>query len=236
MNKILLKATPLITAVLLLTIMAAPVFATGAHLWFYSVDPATLPGYPPLPNPEDYDPNYIDTSADGWILESVVVQGDWETPFSIWLGNADNSDTSYDTTVVISINDAAAAAIAGMTVEGTPVGAWNTDEADFPLPAHGVSNSAEWYGFVLVNLGALAPDGKIEINIDIALNSGADLDEAKIHFDAYGFSTAEHGDKPDMTSPFSHDATFVVPEAATIFAAGSSLLALGTYAYKRRKQ
>ena len=143
MNKLLVKATPIIAAALLLTLFAAPVFATGAHLWFYSVDPATLPGYPPLPNPEDYDPNYIDTSADGWILESVVIQGDWETPFSIWLGNSDVSDTSYDTTVVISINDAAAAAIASMTVEGNPVGAWNLVEANFPLPPHGVSFRSE---------------------------------------------------------------------------------------------
>ena len=236
MNKLLLKATPIITAVLLLTLFAAPVLATGAHLWFYSVDPATLPGYPPLPNPEDYDPNYIDTSADGWILESVVIQGDWETPFSIWLGNSDGSDTSYDTTVVISINDAAAAAIASMTVEGNPVGAWNLVEANFPLPPHGVSNSAEWYGFVIVNVGTLASGAKIEINVDIALNPGAELDEAKIHFDAYGFSTVEHDDKPNITSPFSHDGTFVVPEPAAVFAVVSSFLALGTYAYKRKKQ
>jgi len=62
MNKLLLKATPIITAVLLLTLFAAPVLATGAHLWFYSVDPATLPGYPPLPI-RRLRPNYIDTSV-----------------------------------------------------------------------------------------------------------------------------------------------------------------------------
>jgi hypothetical protein len=231
----LLNATPLIAAVLLLTLLAAPVFATGAHLWFYSVDPATINPPDPLPNPEDYDPNYIDTGFEGWIAEGVAVQGDWETPFSIWLGNADNSDTSYDTTLVISVNNVAANAIVGITVEGNPVGAWDTNGYNFPLPPHGVSNSAEWYGFVEVNIGYLSAGGKVEINIDIALGQFVP-DTAKLHFDAYGFSTPEHGDKPDMTSPFSHDGTFVVPEPSALAAVASSMLALGTYAYKRRKQ
>jgi len=221
---------------LLLTLFAAPVFAKGAHLWFYSVDPATLNPPDPLPDPMDYDPNYIDTSADGWITESVVIKGDWKAPFSIWLGNRDTSDTSYDTTLIISINDATAVAINGLSVNGNPVGTWNTIEANFPLPPHGVSNSAEWYGFVEVDLGTLAAGSKIEITVDIALNPNADIEASKIHFDACGFSTPEHGDRADMTSPFSHDGTFVVPEPATIVLAGSSLLAFGTYAYKRKKQ
>jgi len=224
-----------ITAVLLLTLFAAPVFATGAHLWFYSVDPATINPPDPLPDPEDYDPSYVDSSANGWLIESTVIQGDWETPFSIWLGNADNSDTSFDTTLVISVNDVAANAIVGIAVEGNPVGAWDIVEANFPLPPHGVSNSAEWYGFVIYNLGDLASGGKIEINIDITLNQSIP-EGAKLHFDAFGLATEEHGDKPNMTSPFSHDGTFVVPEATTILAITSSMLALGTYAYKRRKQ
>ena len=230
-NKLLLKATPLITAALLLTILAAPVFATGAHLWFYSVEPPI-----PLPNPETWDPNYIgDDPIDSWITESVVIpQGDWDTPFSLWIGNADPQDTSYDTTLVISVNDVAYAAIVDITVEGNSVLPWNTDEGDFPLPPHGVSNSAEWAGFAEALLGDIPSGGKMEINIDITL--GTDLEGAKIHFDAYGWSTDEHTGKPDITSPFSHDATFVVPEAATIVAVASSLVALGTYAYKRKKQ
>lgn len=237
-NKLSIKAIPLITAVLLLTILAAPAFATGAHLWFYSVDPATLPGgYPPLVNPDPNDPNYVGTDSDPWLEDSVVVpNGDWDTPYSIWLGNADPQDNCYDTMLVISVNDAAAAAISGITVDGTPIGAWNTSAAYFPLPPHGISNSAEFYGFAEVNVGDILSGEYIEIVIDITLNT--DLTDAKIHYDAYGWSDSEHtgDDRPDITSPFSHDYTFIVPEAATIFAVGASLVALGAYAYKRKKQ
>ncbi len=236
MNKILLKATPLITAVLLLTLLAVPVRADGGgHLWFYSANPGTLNPPNLLPNPDPYDPNYMGANSDPWLTESVVLTGNWEAPFSIWLGCA--KFESLGTKLVISVNDAAAAAISGITVEGVPVGAWDTVEADFPLPAHGVSNSAEWYGFVEADLGNLygVPEPwpyKIEVNIDITLNPGADLSEAKIHFDAYGYTNTG----ALIFSPFSHDLTFVVPEPATMFAAASSLLALGTYAYKRKKQ
>ena len=238
MNNKIIKATPLITSAILLTLLVTPVFATGAHLWFYSVDPATLPGgYPPLANPDPNDPNYVDADSDPWLTESVVVMnGDWESEFSIWLGNADPQDNCYDTMLVISVNDAAAAAISGIKVDGTPVGAFDTNSGNFPLPAHGVANSAEWYGFVEANVGDIPSGGYIEILIDIDLGTDP-TEEAKIHYDAYGWSNVEHTieERPDITSPFSHDYTFVVPEVATIFAAGSSLTALGTYAYKRRK-
>ena len=234
-NKLFLKATPLITAVLLLTMLAAPVFADGGgHLWFYSQDPGTLNPPDLLPNPQDYDPNYIGINSDPWLTESVMLAGNWETPFSIWLGCAQFE--SLGTKLVISINDAAHTAIAGITVEGIAVGAWDTDDSNFPLAPHGVSNSAEWYGFAEADLGDLysPPDTpyKIEINIDITLEPGADVSEAKIHFDAYGYT--DTGAR--IFSPYSHDALFVVPEATTIFAVASSLLALGTYAYKRKKQ
>jgi len=236
LNKLLLKATPLITAVLLLTLFASPVFATGAHLWFYSVEPPI-----PLPNPDGWDPNYVDTTSDPWTTESVVsVSSDWDTPFSLWIGNADSQDDCYDTTLVISVNDAAAAAIASITITpGGALGAWDTVVANFPLPPHGISVSAEYYGFASKTLGDIPSGGKMQVTIDITLNPGADLEEAKIHFDAYGWSTEDHSTDPksaDITNPFSHDYTFIIPEATTAFAAASSLLALGTYAYRRRKK
>jgi hypothetical protein len=248
LNKLLLKATPLITAALLLTLFVAPVFATGAHLWFYSVDPATLPDWTGTidgsVNPQDDDPNYVGADPDPWLTESVVMlEGDWETPFSIWLGNADPQDTSYTTIVIISFNDAAAAAIDDMSVQspgyGTGFDIMPSDPADFPLPPHGVSNDADWYGFMWAQVGDLASGSYVKIDIDIHLYPGADVSEAKIHFDAIGWSTEQHSTDfttADITSPFSHDYTFIVPEPATIALAASSLIALGAYAYKRKKQ
>lgn len=248
MNKILLKAVPLVVALLLFALLTAPVLAPqvpdgnggqGAHLWFYSVDPVTI-GYPPLPNPETADPNYVSADPDPWLTESVVVpSGDWETPFNIWLGNHAPRDTSYDTIVLISYNVAAAAAIDDMSVASTSFDLTPSDPADFPLPPHGISNSAEWYGFQVALVGNIPSGGYIGIPIDIDLNPGADLSEAKIHFDAIGWSTEEHPadlDTYNIFSPFSHDSTFVIPEPATIALAASSLVALGTYAYKRRKK
>lgn len=238
LNKILLKATPLITAVLLLTLLAIPVRADGGgHLWFYSVDPGTLNPPDPLPDPQIYDPNYVGVSSDTWTTESIVPTGDWETPFSIWLGCAQFE--SLKTILVISINDAAFAAIDTIKVNGLTLGTWDTDPDDFPLPPHGVANSAEWYGYAnftgLTPADLYSPPGtpyKTEITIDIDLKPDADVSEAKIHFDALGYT--ETGAR--IFSPFSHDLNFVVPEPATVLAAASSMLALGTYAYKRRKQ
>jgi len=233
-NKLLLKATPLITAVLLLTMLAAPVSATGAHLWFYSVEPTI-----PLPDPETWDPNYSGPNADGWLNEGVVIQvGDW-TSFSCWIGNADPHDDSYDTTIVISVNTEAAAGIASMTLNSLSVPSWDTDDGNFPMPGHSPIGDADWAGFAEVNVGDLASGDKMELTFETTLNPGADMEDARIHLDAYGFTTVEHGtgwQAIDIFAPFSHDYTFVIPEAATIFAVASSLVALGTYAYKRKKQ
>lgn len=245
-NKLLLKATPLITAVLLLTLLAAPVFAQDpGKLWFFSVDPASLATIPPLPNPEDVDPNYVDTDTDDWIKESIVIeQSNWTSPFSIWIG-LHGGAMSYDTMLVISVNDVAKNAIASMTVTpGAPggIGAWNLvapippGVTGYPIAPHGVLNSAEWAGYVEVNVGDIASETAIQVTFVMTLNT--DLTGAKIHFDAYGWTSEEHGDYTSaaITSPYSHDSTFVVPEAATILAVASSLAALGTYAYKRKKQ
>ena len=231
MSNKLVKVAPILTALLLLTMLAVPVYATGAHLWFYSVEPPI-----PLPNPDGWDPNYVDVTSDPWTTESVAVpQGDWEDSFYIWIGNADPQDDCYDTTLVISINDAAAPAIDAITVNpGDAVISWNTDEADFPLPPHGISNSAEWYGFAEVVVGDIPSGGKLQIQIDIDL-LGAVPSEAKIHFDAYGWSDEEHTEGYDIFSPFSHDYTFIIPEPATIFLMAASLTALGIYTYKRKK-
>jgi len=70
----------------------------------------------------------------------------------------------------------------------------------------------------------------VEISVEITLKGGADISDAKIHFDAYGYT--DSGSL--MKSPYSHDLTFHVPEAATIIAA-TSLVAFGIYAYKRKK-
>lgn len=230
-NKLLIKIVPILTALLVLTMLTAPVFAKGAHLWFYSVEPTI-----PLPNPDGWDPNYVDVTSDPWTTESIVVpQGDWDTPFSLWIGNADPHDKCYNPMLVISVNDAAAAAISEIKVSGDPVDPWNQNNGDFPLPPHGISNSAEWYGFAEVLVGDIPSGDYIEIRIDITLKPGADLSEAKIHFDAYGWSEDVYTGPYDIFSPFSHDYTFIIPEPATIFLMAASLTALGIYAYKRKK-
>jgi hypothetical protein len=238
----MVKVVPIMAALLVLTILASPVHATGAHLWFYSVDPSTLPDWTGkidgAVNPQDDDPNYVGVTSDAWTTESVVIaSGEWETPFNLWIGNADPKDGCHDTTLVISVNDAAAAAIAGITVTpGGNVGAWDTTVANFPLPPHGISNSAEYYGFAEVIVGDIASGSYMQVTIDITLNVGADLEEAKIHFDAYGWSDDAHNGDYDIFSPFSHDSTFVIPEVATIFLTASSMLAFGAYIYRKKKE
>jgi hypothetical protein len=252
MPKKTLKIVPLLaamlTALLVLTMLALPVSAKGDHLWFYSVDPATLPGWTGKidgsVNPEDDDPNYVDFDPDPWLKESVVLpKGDWDTPFSLWIGNADHKDTSYGTTLVISVNDAAAKAIDSITVTpGGTISAWNTNPAQFPLPPHGISNSDEYHGFAEVIVGDIGYGSYIVVKIDITLKPEVDqedLEGAKIHFDAYGWSNQGHVgilEKADMNSPFSKDYTFVIPELATILLTTAPLSALGIYAFKRKRK
>ena len=232
----LLRASPILVSLLLLFAVVSPVFADGGgHLWFYSQDPDTISGPQPLPNPQDYDPAWSGTNADPWLSEGGIIMGDWESPFSIWLGCAQFE--SLNTMVVISINDAAYAAISSIMVNGVPITSWSSGIPS-ALSPHGVFNSAEFYGYAEVNVGNLEEPGptsiypyKVEIVVDIDLVPSADLDGAKIHFDAYGYT--EEGSI--MFSPYSHDSTFMVPEAAPLVLAGISIAGLGLYGWRRKK-
>lgn len=234
MPKSILKIMPILATLLLAATLITPVLAKGGpqggHLWFYSQDP----GDAPLPNPEDWDPNYVDADPDPWLDESIVISsGDWETPFTIWLACAQFE--SLNTMLVVSINDAAYEAINSITVNGIPLGPW-TDGTPSALAPHDVFKSAEFYGYDEVNMGNLySPPRtpfKVAIVVDIDLKEGADMSDAKIHFDAYGYTNTGG----IIFSPYSHDATFVVPEPATIIAITSALGAFGAFAYKRKRQ
>jgi len=228
---------------LVCTLATSPVLAEGGgHLWFYSQDPDTLPGPQPLPNPQDYDPKYVDTDPDPWLLQSVVIpSADWETPFTIWLACAQFE--SIDTKLVVSINDAAEGVIetVTVTVDSTPtvLDPTSFDTSGVPpgcLAPHGVFNSAEFYGCAEADVGDLyAPPGspyKTAITVDIDLKGGVVVpSDAKIHFDAYGYTEGQEC----IFSPYSHDSNFVIPEPATVLATTASLIALTLYAYKRKK-
>jgi hypothetical protein len=224
-----------IVAVFLLAMLAGSAIAAGGgHLWFYSEDPdsITWTDTDVLPNPQDFDPNYIAENPDPWLTQSIVISsGDWETPFSIWLGCAQFE--SIGTQVVVSINEAAYAAIDSIEVNGILITTW-IDGTPSALVPHGVFNSDEFQGYAEIPVGDLfsPPDTPyaVEIPIEITLKEGADISEAKIHFDAYGYT--ESGSL--VTSPYSHDLTFHVPEAAPILAV-TSLVAFGIYVYKRKK-
>jgi hypothetical protein len=229
------KINPII-AMMLIAIAALTTSAHaegGGHLWFYSTDPGTLNPPELLPNPQYYDPKYISSSPDPWLNESIVIpSSDWETPFTIWLACAQFE--SLNTKLVISINKAAYEAINKITVDGFEITSWTSGGHPYLAP-HGVFNSAEFFGYAEVDVGNLySPPGtpyKKEITIKIELKDGADLTNAKIHFDAYGFTE----DGSLIFSPYSHDLNFIIPEPATIFMAVASIAALGAYAYKRKR-
>jgi len=213
-----------------------PAFAAGGgHLWFYSQDPSTLPGPQPLPDPSVYDPKYVSSSPDSWLTESIVVpSGDWSTPFFIWLGCAQFE--SLNTKLVVSINDAAHSVIDSIIINGTTIGPWDTSGTPpASIAPHGVFNSAEFYGYANASLGNIysPPDTPyvVAINVTIVLNGGTIPADAKIHFDAFGYT--EEGNF--MFSPYSHDLDFVVPEPATIAIAATSLIALALYGLHRTK-
>lgn len=245
MNAIFRKSLALVVIILAISLATTTTSARGGgHLWFYSQDPDTLPGPQPLPNPQDYDPSWVGSDPDPWLEESIVIppDGDWETAFSFWLACAQFE--SFNTMLVVSINDAAYAAIDSIEIQSDQMGTAQTlgpwDTSGVPpgcLAPHGVFNSAEFYGYAEVDIGDLdsPPDTpyKIEITVDIDLNGDLDGDSAegmKIHFDAYGVTD----DGKCIFSPYSHDLT-VIPELGTILLAAASFSAFALYALKRRK-
>lgn len=228
-NKLLLRISALITIFLIFTLLAAPVLAAEpgqAHLWFYSQDPSTLLGPQPLPDPEEYDSNWIDTNEDPWLTESIVISS---SSFSLWLGCV--KEESLDTKLVVTINEAAFAAIDTIKINGIAVEGW-TSGMPSALANHGVFKNAHGYNEVSIGDIYSPPDTRYvtQITIEIIFKEGVDINDAKVHFDAYGYMD----DGKLNHNPYSHDATFVVPEAATIILAGSSLIAFGLYAYKRK--
>jgi hypothetical protein len=235
-KKTIIRIFLTLSAILFAITITIPVFAKsggGGHLWFYSQDPDSLPGPQPLPNPQDYDPKYVAHSSDPWLDESVVIpSSDWETPFTIWLACAQFE--SLNTKLVISINTAAYNAINRITVNSSEITCWKSGKPDALAP-HGVFNSAEFHGYNESIIGNLySPPGspyKTAIIIDIDLKVGADLTNAKIHFDAYGYTN----EGKIIFSPYSHDLNFVIPEPATISLTMASILAFGIYAYKCKR-
>jgi hypothetical protein len=240
LRKILAKAAPLIITAFLTALLVVPVMADGGgHLWFYSEDPDTLtwPGPNQLPNPapdpgDGYvDPNYVSSDPDPWLTQSIVISSDdWETPFSIWLACAQFE--SLNTKLVVSINEAAYDAIDTIEINSVPITGW-TPGTPAALAPHGVFMSSEFHGYAEIDVGDLYSPPltpyAVEITVEITLNAGADISEAKIHFDAYGYTDSGSV----IFSPYSHDLNFHVPEAAPILAA-TSLVAFGIYAYKRK--
>jgi hypothetical protein len=204
--------------------------AGGGHLWFYSQDPSTLPGPQPLPDPQAYDPNYVSSSSDPWLMESIVIpSSDWSAPFFTWLGCAQFNSTN--TQLVVSINQAAHSVIDSIMINGTTIEPWDTSGTPpAELAPHGVFNSAEFYGYANASLGNIYEPPYtpyvVAINVTIVLKEGATVpSDAKIHFDAFGYT--EEGSF--MFSPYSHDLNFAVPEPATIALTAGSFLAFALY-------
>jgi hypothetical protein len=228
LKKAVIQIMPVLAVVMLTVTLATPVLAQGGgHLWFYSQDPPW-----PMQNPENWDPKYVESNPDPWLSESIVIpSGDWETPFTIWLACA--KFESINTKLVISINDAASNAIEEIKVNGTVIGDWHSGSHPY-LSQHGVFNSPEFHGYAEVNVGDLYNNSthyKVAIEIEIELKEDADLTNAKVHFDAYGFTMEGRL----IFSPYSHDLNFVIPELATVLIASASLTAFGIYAYRRKR-
>lgn len=230
-----IKVTFLVIA--LVAFAVSPVLAAGGgHLWFYSLDPDTIPAPAPqpLPNPEDWDPKYVGVDSDPWVTEGInFTSGDWETPFTIWLGC--KQFESLGTKLVVSINNVANGIIDSIQINGTSLGSWISSQHNVLAP-HGVFNSAEFYGYAEADVGDLnSPPGtpyKIAIVVDIDLEAGAEVTtDAKIHFDAYGYT--DEGSL--IFSPYSHDLIFRIPELGSVMLVMASFGALVLYSIKRRK-
>jgi len=138
-------------------------------------------------------------STDKWVNEVWLLTlpgNSWA--FTLRINQTSKAFSSYDTHLVIALNDAGYTNLVSLTIDSTsilktdfkygkpkPYNVWN-------WPAGDVYST--WFNDTLVNLGTIPPKGYKDVTVSVTFS---DATNARIHFDAYGSRV----DPPPPTVP-----------------------------------
>jgi PKD repeat protein len=189
-------------------------FLTACAVFIYPVnaDPAAILK---VSLPEG---TYHGYDADPWLCESwfLNLTGATQT-FTVRINNTSSSLKSYDTRLVIALNDAAFNKLVSMYVNGTAVPKtafkWGTPKPYniWTWPSGDVYPT--WFNDTIINVGLIPRKGYKDLVVSVTFS---DPNGARVHFDAYGKKTSDipTSDGQITHNPLSQDSTvFLNPGA-----------------------
>jgi len=184
------------------TIFIYPVYADPAAILKVSLPGGTYHGY-------DVDP---------WLCESwfLNLTGATQT-FTVRINNTSSRLRSYDTRLVIALNDAAYNKLVSIIVNGTAVQKsafkWGTPKPYniWTWPSGDVYPT--WFNDTVINVGLIPRKGYVNLVVSVTFS---DPNGVRIHFDTYGKKTSDTptSDGQITHNPLSQDSTvFLNPGA-----------------------
>jgi len=184
------------------TIFIYPVYADPAAILKVSLPGGTYHGY-------DVDP---------WLCESwfLNLTGATQT-FTVRINNTSSRLRSYDTRLVIALNDAGYNKLVSITVNGTAVQKtafkWGTPKPYniWTWPSGDVYPT--WFNDTVINVGLITRKGYVNLVVSVTFS---DPNGVRIHFDTYGKKTSDTptSDGQITHNPLSQDSTvFLNPGA-----------------------
>jgi len=161
---------------------------------------------------------YRGYDADPWLCECwfLNLTGASQT-FTVRINNTSNSLRSYDTRLVIALNDAAYNKLVSLIVNGTSVPKtafkWGTPKPYklWTWPSGDVYPT--WFNDTKINVGLISTKSYKDLVVSVTFS---DPDGVRIHFDAYGKTTSKtpNSDGQIVHNSLSHDSTVVLSPGA----------------------
>jgi len=198
-----------LTITLIIFSMLIPIFLLfhtqvgGGAVLHVSLPSGTLTG-------EDTDP----WLNEGWLLN---LTGTSQT-FTVRINNTSAAKESYDTHLIIALNDAGYGYLENLNVDGTDIPK-SAFQNDIPKPYNiwtwpSGDVYPTWFNDTYVNIGTIPPKGYKEVTVSVTFSNATGVG---MHFDAYGSSveTIPPTNTGDITrNPLSGDSTVLFqPEA-----------------------
>jgi len=168
-----------------------------------AADPAAIL-HVSLPEGTTIGPNPEPWLNEGWLLEFSSTQG----TFTLRINNTSEAKRSYDTRIVIVLNDIGYNNLESLIIDSTPVpksafkygtptpyNMWTWPNDVYPA----------WFNDTLVNIGTIERKGFRDVTVSVIFSN---VDGARMHFDAWGKKVTGTPTVGDIThSPNSEDST-----------------------------
>jgi PKD repeat protein len=163
---------------------------------------------------------YLGSNPDPWLSECWLLNiSGFSATFTLRVEDASEGVTSYDTHLIIALNDAAYENLVSLKIDSTilaktafkkgtpkPYGIWTWPSGDvYPT----------WFNDALVNLGTIPPKGCRDTSISASFSQATNI---RMHFDAYGSSICGRPCSPDQITrnPLQQDSTVLFSPKALL--------------------